>query len=1067
VIREQQSSLYECFLQRSQIGGRKQVPVGLGVHHVRATLRRAKQQRESSGLIFLDLQEAFYRVIRPLAVGGTLPDAVLGQIAARLNLDDQVLHDLHELLQSPSATELAGLPQHLQVALRALHTDTHFWVAGQTDYVRTAVGTRPGDPFADVVFGYMFSRILKSVEAQMEQADLIEHFEDAETNGLFPSVMTPTRPVPFLGPTWMDDLCITISASTAQAIETKTGVACGILLDACQRHGVTPNLQRGKSEILFAFRGKGSRPLRNKYFGPSTAGKMIILTEGGSREIVVVGHYQHLGGLIHHSGETRYEMRRKVAQGHQTFTQHRKTLFQNGHLPLQKRSELFQTLVTSKVTYVTESWTLIDKINKQYFHSAYMRLYRRLLKIPHDKPMSDEEVSVTLGLPQPTTVLRVARLRYLALLYKCEHVTPWAVLRADSQWMALLCDDLQWLWDLVCSTTKLPAPRDHFGPWENVLRYHRTYWKRLLQRAVRLEILHAEDRLLLLRLHRDAFGFLAEKGPLAYRPQLYQQAPTQDHQIFGCMLCSKRFKSHGGEGAHLCRAHGIVAPVRRLYDGTTCPSRLREYHTFAKLQQHLRCTAYCRHLLQGQRQHVAPAPGKGSLANERLHREHDGLVPTLQAQGPKDARQRPRADDNFCGSLYEDLVSACFDHQDHPERDLFQELYGHIQTHPVSWTMTKRTLHHIAESLTLEDADLAHLDLGEWRQLLYRLADFRQWSFLAEDICESSMDQDLMLPHYEDWCRELQAHDPPRFVEQTVPRVHFQERVVVHAYSGRRRYGDFQWYLDATAERAGIGMLFVVSLDLVIDQQWGDIGRPESYQFWTNAIRSGYVLGMLGGPPCCTWSAARGKVDQAMQRQGKTGPRPIRSAEDLWGFWSLSLREKRQIMDGHKLLAFSIICMILLDEVDGSGILEHPAEPSDPGSPSIWKLPLIQLLLALPGFEKVTFAQGLLGADSAKSTTLLTLNLPSLPLHLRANAISAELPKGRSIGIDQEGHFRTAVLKEYPPALCSAFAASFATFLASAPMPSSQHHIPTDVKNTILAMVRTDFTETIGPDCAM
>lgn len=119
VIREQQSSLYECFLQRSQIGGRKQVPVGLGVHHVRATLRRAKQQRESSGLIFLDLQEAFYRVIRPLAVGGTLPDAVLGQIAARLNLDDQVLHDLHELLQSPSATELAGLPQHLQVALRA------------------------------------------------------------------------------------------------------------------------------------------------------------------------------------------------------------------------------------------------------------------------------------------------------------------------------------------------------------------------------------------------------------------------------------------------------------------------------------------------------------------------------------------------------------------------------------------------------------------------------------------------------------------------------------------------------------------------------------------------------------------------------------------------------------------------------------------------------------------------------------------------------------------------------------------------------------------------------------
>ena len=1065
-IREQQSTLYEQFLQRSQIGGRKKVPVGLGVHHVRATLRKAKQQHDSSGLIFLDLQEAFYRVIRPLAVGGVLSDAVLGQLAARLNLDAQVLHELHEVLESPSATELAGLPRHLQTALRALHTDTHFWVAGQTDYVRTAVGTKPGDPFADIVFGYMFARVLKSVEEQMADANLIECFDDTGTLGLFPSTTMPTRSCSFLGPTWMDDLCITLSSPTAQAIENKTGAACGILLDACQRHGVTPNLQRGKSEILFSFRGKGSRALRNKYFGPTATGKMTIMTEGGCRELVVVGHYQHLGGLIHHSGETRYEMRRKVALGHQTFTQHRKTLFQNGQLPIAKRSELFQTLVASKVTYGTESWTLQDQINKQYFHSAYMRLYRRILKTVPDQPVSDEEVSVKLGLPLPTTVLRVARLRYIALLYKCEHVTPWAVLRADTQWMTLVCDDLQWLWDLVCSTTKLPAPRENFGPWENVLRYHRTYWKRLLQRAVRLEVLHTEDRLLLLRLHRDAFGFLEEKGTLAYRPQLYQRAPEQAHQVFGCMRCQKRFRSHGGEGAHLCRAHGVVAPVRRLYDGTTCPACLREYHTFAKLQQHVRCSSQCRHLLQGQQPHGVPAPGKGSLANEHLHRAHDGLIPTQQAQGPQDDRRRPRADENFCWDLYEDLVSTCFEHQDRGGGDLYQELHARVKTHIVSWTMTKRTLHHIAETLTEEDAELAQLDFQDWKQLMYRLADYRQWSFLTEDECEESTFQDLTLSHFEDWCRALQEHEPSRHPHPAVPRVRFQERVVVHAYSGRRRHGDFQWYLDDIAERQGMGPLFVVSLDLVIDSQWGDIGRPESYQFWTHAIRSGYVLGMLGGPPCCTWSAARGKMDKLMQSQGRSGPRPIRSATELWGFWSLSLREKRQIMDGHKLLAFSIICMVLLEEAEGCGILEHPAEPSDPESPSIWKLPLMELLLTLPGFEKVTFAQGLLGADSAKSTTLLALNMPSLPSHLRAYAISADLPKGRSIGLDQNGHFRTAVLKEYPPALCSAFAASFAESLVLAPEPNTQHHIPADVKTKILAMVCTDFTTSIGPDFA-
>ena len=254
-IREQQSSIYEQFLQRSQIGGRKKVPVGLGVHQVRASLRCAKQQKASSALIFLDLQEAFYRVIRPLAVGGCTQDAVLGQIAQRLRLDADVLHDLHELLQAPSATELAGLPQHLQTALRALHTDTHFWMTGQSDYVRTEVGTRPGDPFADVVFGYMFARILKTVEEQMQTAGIVERFEGSATHSLFPQE-TETFQIPYLGPTWMDDLCITLSAPTAHAIESKAGVACGILLDACHRHGVTPNLQKGKREILFAFRGQ-------------------------------------------------------------------------------------------------------------------------------------------------------------------------------------------------------------------------------------------------------------------------------------------------------------------------------------------------------------------------------------------------------------------------------------------------------------------------------------------------------------------------------------------------------------------------------------------------------------------------------------------------------------------------------------------------------------------------------------------------------------------------------------------------------------------------------------------
>ena len=42
----------------------------------------------------------------------------------------------------------------------------------------------------------------------------------------------------------------------------------------------------------------------------------------------------------------------------------------------------------------------------------------------------------------------------------------------------------------------------------------------------------------------------------------------------------------------------------------------------------------------------------------------------------------------------------------------------------------------------------------------------------------------------------------------------YQERVLVHAYSGRRRHGDFQWFLDSIATERQIPWLCVVSLDL-------------------------------------------------------------------------------------------------------------------------------------------------------------------------------------------------------------------------------------------------------------
>ena len=107
----------------NQIGGQRKAPVTLGVHLTRAYFRHHHLRQQPVALIFLDLSEAFYRVIRPLAVGGCTDDETLALVASRLGLPEAILEDLRQHLTSDHATKEAQLPTHLQRALFALHLD--------------------------------------------------------------------------------------------------------------------------------------------------------------------------------------------------------------------------------------------------------------------------------------------------------------------------------------------------------------------------------------------------------------------------------------------------------------------------------------------------------------------------------------------------------------------------------------------------------------------------------------------------------------------------------------------------------------------------------------------------------------------------------------------------------------------------------------------------------------------------------------------------------------------------------------------------------------------------------
>ena len=1051
-LRIKHVSVYEKYMQAQQVGGRRGTPVTLGVHQARAFQRVHGARGRSTALVFLDLTEAFYRVIRQLALPLECPDELLAHVADRLCLGPDALHELHALLEGSCAVADAGLPEHAQRAFSALHQDTHFGLHGQIDRCVTALGSRPGDAFADVIFVFLWAKVLHQFQQRIDALGLLEHFPHQDGPFFFDALHGKEYgTTDFVGPCWCDDLCVCISADEVADLSTRTATVTGILLDLCTQHGMTPNLKKGKTEIVFSVKGPGSRTFKKKFFGPQVNGMLPVLGEHSHHQVSVVGHYVHLGGVLHHSGDLRIEVRRKIAIAHQTFTRYRKLLLQNLSLPLTKRVEIFRSLVLRKLLYGVESWIMQGQSIKSYVHASLIRLYKRLLRLGPKDHISDEEVLVQTGLPSPTELLRLARLRYLSSLVAAGHATCWGLFNQDMEWVALMQDDLRWVFAQLHNASPLQDPVSHFAQWLDLIRWHRPYWRRLIRRASQHAILQR-------KLHHRVFGFHLHALDILGRGGIDVPQPVVQEELgeiaFGCMSCGKVCKTRAGEGAHMHKVHGYVHPVRQLFQGTQCVVCLKEYFTFAKLQQHLRCVETCRTRWLGSHSIAAPAPGIGSCANKDLEVAHDRLLPPLQALGPQLPLEQERDFDIIHWQLFADLSLILYDTPG--GCSLEAELRAHIRSSPISWTTCLATLNALLDHLQDAFDEFGDRSKNEVVEVVSKLTRVSSWDFL--NVAQRHVNTSF--PSLDVLNSALEDLDCSSF--EKVPRIWGQHRVILHAFAGRRRPGDFQYYLDQLCAHLPDGVVIhTASMDILYDVHLGDASAADAQAFWLHGISQRFVVGFLGGPPCETWSVARA-VQLAL---GTKGPRPVRDAEELWGLASLSLKELMQVCVGNDLLTFTMICILYLALFDGVAVMEHPAMSSQETAASVWKLPIMKLLLSLPGLELITLCQGVLGAATPKPTSLLALNLPELPSILHQHRVTKELPRRSAIGKQADGSWATTSLKEYPPAFCKGLALSFYSAI-QAPLVAEHSACPETFISQCAHLFVQQFSSHLGQDYA-
>ena len=132
-------------------------------------------------------------------------------------------------------------------------------------------------------------------------------------------------------------------------------------------------------------------------------------------------------------------------------------------------------------------------------------------------------------------------------------------------------------------------------------------------------------------------------------------------------------------------------------------------------------------------------------------------------------------------------------------------------------------------------------------------------------------------------------------------------------------------------------------------------------------------------------------------------------------------------------------------------------------APPIWHLEALHLLRRCSGVQIIDLAQGLLGANSPKPTRLLALNLPDLQTHLRRHHVTPELPKRSAIGRSEDGSWRTAPLKEYPPAMNRALSHVFCNWFRRHPF-CTDFAVDSKFLSQCRAMTVSAFGTIIGRD---
>lgn len=112
-------------------------------------------------------------------------------------------------------------------------------------------------------------------------------------------------------------------------------VIVGEIFRECFKHGMVPNLKKGKTEILIVPQGPGSKRVRMDLFGTGEPSITVEDVPEDFQRVRIISQYRHLGTRVHVGTKLMAEIKASMGQAWTAYRKMRRQIFQNRLLGLE------------------------------------------------------------------------------------------------------------------------------------------------------------------------------------------------------------------------------------------------------------------------------------------------------------------------------------------------------------------------------------------------------------------------------------------------------------------------------------------------------------------------------------------------------------------------------------------------------------------------------------------------------------------------------------------------------------------------------------------------------------